>query len=244
MAQSDPTDSPVSQAACFRTPRLQMLEDAVADSVFLSRHQQTFSVAPMRSGEAEALGNLVPYLLCGEESAVHVFYREGRRARQRADDRARELMWQIAGEEKVHERLLAQLTTALPAPEQTEAIRLRAHDFFVGLANNDPTVHFSRVAALDSGVCKIMAALCAAPSVINCPSVQRIFGKIRSDESRHVRISRQYVLDLGLQPAALSGAAENISADLVGLLTPGGDAFENMGVDADRLFRRIKREEM
>ena len=235
----------VLPTACFRTPMLPAQPEAVIREVAARTvEEREFSTGSMNSKEIEALSQLVPFMMCGEESAVHVFHRESRRVRNGAHRAAQELLLQIAGEEKVHEYLLARLAVELPEAEGNDAIRKRSQDFFINLANPDPAVHFARVAALDSGVCKIMASFCLAPGVVKYPALQRICSKIRSDESRHVRISRQYVMDLGMPPAALSAAADSICGDLVTLLQPGGKALEDLGVDADHLFRRIKREEI
>ena len=59
-----------------------------------------------------------------------------------------------------------------------------------------------------------------------------------------MRISRRYVLDLGLPLATLSSASEQICHELVILLEPAGPALEAVGVDSDRLFRHILREEV
>lgn len=224
---------------CFRTPSLEMLGSGnLVDTL----QGQDFTPAGLKTNEAEAMGRLLTFLLCGEESAVHVFYREGRRVR-RADSAARDLMWQIAGEEKVHEQMIGRVQAELPAPVDLTTIRVRSHDFFVNMASQDPGLHFARVAGLDSGVCKIMAALCSARAVVNAPNVQRVFAKVRSDEARHVRVSRRYVLDLGLPLEALSSAAAQISGELVSLLEPAAGALDTVGVDPARLFRHILREE-
>jgi hypothetical protein len=201
------------------------------------------AVADSRSADAESLATFMPYLLCGEESAVHLFYRESRRHRK-ADVAAEQLFLRIAKEEKVHELMLNRLVSELPQPKHLESMRRMGHDFFVGLADPDPGVHFARVAALDSGVCKIMAVLCAAPKICRVPAVYRVFNKVLTDESSHVRISRQYVFDLGLSRDTLNKAADFVCPALANFLSPGGDVLEQMGIDPDRLFRRIRREEV
>ena len=231
---------------CFRTPNLEMLANGtLADRAAqpLKENEQDFTPAGLNANGAEALGRLLTFLMCGEESAVLVFFREGRRIRHKAESAARDLMWQIAGEEKVHEHMIGRLQSHLPDTADMALLRQRSHDFFVSMASNDPALHFARVAGLDSGVCKIMAALCKARPVIDCPNVHRVFSKVRSDESRHVRISRRYVLDLGLPVAALSSAGEQISGELVRLLEPAGPSLETVGVDPGRLFRHILRED-
>jgi hypothetical protein len=234
----------VYPAVCFRTPSLEVLGNGtLVDHSALKEKQQEFAPVGLNTNQQEALGRLLTFLLCGEESAVLVFFREGRRIRHKAESAAKELMWQIAGEEKVHELMIGAVQSQLPDTEDMAAIRQRSHDFFVSMASTDPALHFARVAGLDSGVCKIMAALCKARPVINCPNVHKVFSKVRSDEARHVRISRRYVLDLGLPVAALSSAGETICSELVSLLEPAGGALETVGVDAMRLFRHIQREE-
>lgn len=241
----DSTRPAVYPTACFRTPTVEMLDNGNSlDLAVRTLAGEDFTPSGMNAKEAEALANLLPFLLCGEESAVHVFFREGRRIRKKAESAAQDLMWQIAGEEKVHEHMISLLQSKIPPSSDMEAIRRRSHDFFVNMASKEPALHFARVAGLDSGVCKIMAALCAARAISNSPNVHRVFSKVRSDEARHVRISRRYVLDLGLPPATLSSAAEQICSELVTLLEPAGGALEAVGVDSDRLFRHILREEV
>ena len=228
--------------ACFRSPGARTLGNpGLEDEVRQVAEDPNFSIAGLSTGTVEALGFLAPHLLCGEESAVHVFFRESRRSRK-AQLAARTLLWQVAGEEKVHEAMVSRLASMLPVAGGLAATRQRGHDYFIGLASADPAVHFARVAALDSGVCKIMAALCASPAIVGCPTVQTMFVKIRSDEARHVRISRKYVADLGLSCQVLKGATEQVCPGLVTFLWPAGEAFEKLGIDSDRLFRHVKEE--
>ena len=159
----DSTRPSVYPTACFRTPTVEMLDNGNSlDLAVRALEGEDFTPTGMNTKEAEALANLLPFLLCGEESAVHVFFREGRRIRKKAESAAQDLMWQIAGEEKVHEHMISLLQSKIPPSSDMEAIRRRSHDFFVNMSSKEPALHFARVAGLDSGVCKIMAALCAA----------------------------------------------------------------------------------
>ena len=236
--QAEHTLAPV----CFRTP-VSAIErsgyTAIADATLIIGKDPKAVLSGLRSADGEALATLVPSLMCGEESAVHVFFRAGRR-KDNATSVGRELLWQISAEEAVHEAMLSHLRSELPIVHAFEEIRERAREFFLRMSSNDTATQFLQIAALDSGVCKIMAALCGPNSHINhCESVHRIACKIRYDEARHVRFSRQYLLDLGKATATFRDFNHRVSIELVALLFPIGGAFETLGVDSDRLFRRI-----
>lgn len=190
--------------------------------------------------ERAALGRILPSLACGEESAVHAFYREGNRTSQEGMAASRSLLYQIAREEEQHELLLRRLRSQCPVPNDLEAIRRRAQWFFLQIASKDPAIHFARIAGLDSGVCILMAAAAhKTPAFDKAPAILQIFGRIRSDEARHVKFSRKHAIELGTEPAQLAEGTELARKGLVDILSPLGDAFEIFGVDADRLFRRI-----
>lgn len=193
--------------------------------------------------EAAALGRILPSLACGEESAVHAFYREGDRTSEKSLAASRALLYQIAKEEERHERLLRRLRGHCPPPDDLELIRRRAQWFFLQIASKDPAIHFARIAGLDSGVCILMSAAAHKTPVFGrAPAILRIFNLIRNEEARHVKFSRKHALDLGLQPAQLAECTESARAGLVKILSPIADAFEIFGVDADRLFLRILHE--
>jgi hypothetical protein len=225
---------------CFRTPEL-----ATIDRIARKEHGQEApkhaysGLVGLSDPGAEGLGHLVPHLLCGEESAVLVFFH---RSRSKADLIAREGMLRIAREEKVHEIMLAKVQTELPTPADITTIQERAHAFFVSMTMNDPATHFAAIAALDSGVCKIMSALCSSPVVKACPVVHQIFSQILQEESGHVRFSRRCASDLGLSHVQMNDIGEPVRVNLPKFLETGASAFEKLAVDPDRLFRRIRRE--
>lgn len=229
--------------ACFRSIRPELLGNDMPRVVEQIAQDAALAVRNVSSADADALTAFFPYLLCGEESAVHVFFREGRRVRKQ-NIAAHQLMLRVASEEKVHEAMLVRLSSELPEPKTLASARRQGHDFYIALAHSDPGVHFARIAALDSCVCKIMAALCSAPSVQRVPAVHRVFSKVRHDEATHVRISRAYVVDLGLPKDLLNSEADMICPALADFIQPTGEAFEYLGIDPDRMFRRIRREEV
>jgi hypothetical protein len=105
------------------------------------------------------------------------------------------------------------------------------------MASRDPAIHFARVAALDSAVCIVLSTLVKPLS--RATALIEIFNRIRSDEARHVRFSRWHSYDLGADTSLLAKTAARIRGELVALLYPLGSAFEDLGLDADHLFRRI-----
>ena len=108
------------------------------------------SLSELSETQVTALGQLLPSLLCGEESAFHVFWREGHRVSNVQISRSEALANQIALEELEHERLLQDLRSCCPVPSDVASTLLRTRRFFLRMASRDPAVHFARVAALDS----------------------------------------------------------------------------------------------
>lgn len=190
----------------------------------------------------EGLSRVVPTMMCGEESATHVFHREAKRLEDaRATAASTSLMAKIAGEEAEHERLLSQLRSCLPEPEDVDVLRRRAKYFFIRVASRETAIHFSRIAGLDSGVCiTLNCMLHPSAALAKSPKAHRIWSRIWKDEASHVRASRQHVLDLGLDSAQLFEEGKQVRkkyADLIVL--PLGKDFEDIGVDTDKLYRRI-----
>jgi hypothetical protein len=105
------------------------------------------------------------------------------------------------------------------------------------MASRDPAVHFARIAALDSAVCVLLATLVKPLS--RATALIEIFNRIRSDEARHVRFSRQHSYELGADTSLLADTAGHIRDELVAHLYPLANSFEDLGLDADHLFRRI-----
>lgn len=189
----------------------------------------------------EVMSRFVPTLMCGEESATHVFQRESDRIKDlQADAESSRLLKQIAAEEVVHERLLALLRARLPAPDDLQALRRRARFFFFRLASRDPALHFARIVGLDSGVCITLSSLVHPSSALaRAPYACQIWNRIWRDEAQHVRVSRQHVLDMGIDKATLNHESKRAREGLVELLRPLACDFEDMKVDPDKLFSRI-----
>lgn len=198
------------------------------------------SLSELSETQLSALGQLLPSLLCGEESAFHVFWREGERLSNVQLSHSKALANQIAIEELEHERLLQDLRGCCPVPNDVASTLLRSRRFFLRMASRDPTVHFARVAALDAGLCVVLSMLVKPLS--RATALIEIFNRIRSDEARHVRFSRRHSYDLGAGTSLLANSAACVRGELIDFLYPLGESFEELGIDADHLFRRVNME--
>jgi hypothetical protein len=196
------------------------------------------SLSELAVPQIEALGRLLPALLCGEESSFHVFSREAGRPTEAALYRSLALARRIALEELEHERLLRELRNCCPVPNDLATICLSARRFFLRMACRDHALHFARVAALDSAVCVILSAV--TKPLGQARVIVETFNRIRGDEARHVRFSREHSCELGANKSLLADTAACVHSELVALLYPLASSFEDLGLDADRLFRRIK----
>jgi hypothetical protein len=195
---------------------------------------------PLRLGDAaaDALSELLQVFACGEESAALAF---GRLAASPIEDAARHVLARIAEDELVHERLLRGLRGALPAPAPDRELRHALLRFYHCIAQADIGLHLASIAALDSAVCLMLAALLQTDRILaQEPTVNAIFRRIHRDEAGHVRLSRRIASEL-VQRDAIGAAAENARLGLVGVLARRGAAFESLGIDAERLFARIGR---
>jgi hypothetical protein len=227
-----------SDALCFphRIPIEPQLGAPTSMPPDVARLRDTLS--QLSDARVTALGQLLPSMLCGEESAFEAFWREGQRVSNAQASRSRALAYRIAADELEHEHLLQQLPSCCPVAGDIASILPGTRRFFLRIASRDPAVHFARVAGLDSGVCVILAALVKPLS--RATAVTEIFDRIRRDEARHVIFSRQRSYELGAGTLLVANTAAQVRSELIALLYPLGRSFEDIGVDSDHLFRRIK----
>src|SRR6516165_11235796 len=109
--------SSASEALCFphklaRAPFAEGLTPVRLKSIRLMR-----GVSELSDVDRAAFGRLLPILLCGEESAFHVFSREALRISDSQFSRSQALAYRIAVEELQHERLLQKLRRCCPVPD-------------------------------------------------------------------------------------------------------------------------------
>lgn len=190
------------------------------------------------SRNSEALAELLPVLICGEESAELAF---GALTRNRElPDHARCSLMRIESDEREHEKLLRHVSLALPAPRADAALLRALRRFFVGLGRLGLGSHLTRIVALDSAACVLLGALRAANGAVAADSpLGRIFERIHRDEVRHVLIAREQLRSAAGRINVRAVAMET-RVQLVELLTHRAAPLEQvLGVDADRLFARL-----
>jgi rubrerythrin len=175
---------------------------------------------------ALALADALPFLRCGEESAVHAFGR--RLARHHAGGEGQALA-AIAADEVRHAAWLEALAAQLPAPPAVpDAEAMSA--FFRGLLTRDPALHFARIAALDLAVCALLQPLVASGTcMVAAPRVHAGLRAIRSDEARHVRVARRCARALGWQPEAQRRLDLALREQLAALLEPVQASLARLG---------------
>ena len=187
-------------------------------------HRRPITVTPHRidtralpPAAAIALAEALPFLQCGEESAVHAF---GRRLAGTAGTATQTALDAITADEQRHANWLEALAASLPEPAaQPDAGAMSA--FFRRLLTRDPALHFARIAALDLAVCAILRPLAAPRGALSpAPEVATGLAAIRSDEARHVRIARRCAGALGFGVAEQRALDLAMRAELAGLLAP------------------------
>ena len=183
------------------------------------------SAQPLPGAVAQALADTLPFLLCGEESAVHAFGR-----RWKGQDHRREALRSIAGDEARHASWLQALARCLPAPARApDAARMSA--FFGGLLTREPARHFGHIAALDRSVCDILRPLVLPNGALaDAPDVRAVLRAIHQDEARHVRVARDCALELGLTVADQHRLDLQVADALAALLSPVRASLHRLGV--------------
>ncbi len=176
---------------------------------------------------AVALANALPFLRCGEESAVHAF---GRRLASVDSAMEQAALDAITADEARHADWLAALAAALPSPDRAPCAEAMAR-FFRRLLTRDAALHFARIAALDLRVCAILRPLVAPHGTLAAaPRAVAGLRVIRRDEARHVRVARECARRLGfgaMQQRTLDLAMRD---ELAALLAPVRMSLARLGV--------------
>jgi len=191
----------------------------------------------LRPAHANALAELLPVLLCGEESAALAMdHIAGSRD---AQDEMRAALARIALDELEHQALLQRIRAALPVPHDDPELHAAMRRFFMRLASRDPATHCARIAAVDSAVCLLLGDLRRRRRPIALePTLNTVVARIHRDEARHVAVMSRYAAEL---PRSHGGHDDVIEArhGLTRLLERRAVAMEDLGVDPDRLFKSL-----
>lgn len=197
---------------------------------------QTMDIA-LDDRAARALARLVPLLGCGEEAAALAF--DGLASRD-GDPATAAALRTIAEEERVHDGMLHVLAASLPVVP-TAALRRAARRFHIDLGRGSTLAHLARIAAIDAGVCTILSRLLRPTSpVTGDRAVANMLARIRSDETRHVRLSRSLVLARA-DGHLFEDVAQSAREALASVLMLADDAFEALAVDPSKLRADICR---
>lgn len=206
---------------------------------------QVFDIRPFEIdttlGDAclEGLAALLPILGCGEEAAALAF--DALAISVENDPAGRSALAAIAEDESHHDRLIARLRTALPAPpDQREVLRI-ARRFHIDLGRGSVAIRLARIAALDSAVCLVLGRLLHHDGALgSAPAVNGALSAIWRDEARHVAVSRKLAVARA-DGATLRPLATHAREALSEILLLAGAALENLKVDPVLLARDVRR---
>ena len=193
----------------------------------------------MSSRQMDACARLAVVLLCGEQSAIRIFRAEVERGRAPAS--ALNMLIAIEHDELLHERALQSFCDYLPTADDGHSLKRKAQRFFASLGRiDDMARHFGQISHLDRAVCKIMWHV-ENSTVERVSPLMHLARLIKTDEARHVAVSRRYASALGLTSSRRNEDAARINDGLVEMLHPLADSFEVVGVDSDKLFQQIRK---
>lgn len=203
------------------------------------REQFLFGKPTLSHRHEEALARLIPLLLCGEQSAIHVFGNEVERLRGTTWKTSIDLLKNIETDEYAHEQALQTVTTRLMEPADIHSIKRKAKHFYISLGNTVGMAdHFARVSQLDACVCIIMNAITHS-DLGKSHLIVKLFERIKKDEARHVSVCRKHFLQLGGDKNLFKENRHAVSTKLVKLLMTEANSFEALGIDPDRMFRKM-----
>lgn len=190
----------------------------------------------LKGRQVQAFADLLHILQSGEQSAALTFEVLGRRRQRSGDDDAlTAALSRVVADEREHAVLLARVQSNLPAPLADTHLQAATERFFSQLASRAAGVHFARIAALDSALCLVLAALRRAQPALFGAAFQRIL----TDEARHVALASQYAWTLA-RGRERECAATATRIELSQLLALRADCFEELAIDPEVLFRRIR----
>ena len=210
--------------------------------------------------QAQALAKLIPLLLCGEQSAIHIFNRESLRLYQSSahnsatkKDTQRNSQAQqyyrdalvaltnIEADERYHEQALQLILSALPVHKEQHQIKRKAQLFYARIAQNTASLaqHFQMIAQLDKCVCILMDAV--SKSSLQGTELAKLFELIKKDEAKHVGFAKKHSQLLMSTETASDQTDQpfDVQASLVALLNSHSTTFDSLQIDSQSLFKRL-----
>lgn len=203
-----------------------------------TRTLNTLNLCALSEPEKQALANLMPLLICGEESATFVFDDLAKVLADKLSEAHIKDLNSITQDEVRHSDHLEILRDHLPAPLDRRAV-YRVAVFLKVLKSNDAILQLSLLAALDAAVCQLLSALLRPETPLsNCTQVAHMLSRIQLDEARHVRITRDCYLALGLSRDQSALAQTKVLEAFIALLQPTKDDLKCLGTDLALLIKR------
>lgn len=182
--------------------------------------------------QCQDLADVLPYLACGEVSAVHAF---SGRLFKGVPENAQLILRAIAQDELAHAQLIDALQQSLP-PAMNCPDSGRLAMFFKRMESSDPAEHLARVAALDRAVCQLLQPLLRQGAVLSqCPDIYAALSGLRQDEARHVRMARDVASQMGITAAHQLQLNRTVRARLLRLLVPVQSALERLAAKSTAL---------
>lgn len=189
---------------------------------------------PIEHPAATALARLIQLLGCSEEAAYLGFTRL-----HDCMPQARRYLQRVAADELEHEALLAGLGAVLPRVEPNEAALTALRCLHTWIGTLEMRHRCMAIAALDSATCLLLSRLLRSDcDLLRDSRVVAVLSRIRKDEARHVRITREIALRPG-RNASLAPIAARVRFALADALRNAADDWETVGLDADTLLRCV-----
>ena len=224
---------------CFANKPSSIYSGTHSTAVTCLQHQLLAAPIAGKDYRLEAFGRVIPFLICGEQSAIDVFGNAGNIDSTTAVSLLKREFAKIESEEAGHELLWQTLVHQLPQPADLRLLKRRAALFFARLGRADTVAeHFAQVSQLDSAVGAIMWSL-EHSEIAKDERVKAVAKLIKHDEARHVSVSRRFALGLGVERDKYHELGSKIRHELLALLAPIADSIEDLGIDASAMFKRI-----
>ncbi len=222
-------------AAKLATPSLNLQHPIASWS-----KQYAGSPLEFSSAHTEALAILMPLLLCGEQSAQLVFQQQALQFSQQQCADSVLALNEVEADEAWHDEALQMVFSQLPELAEQHKVRRTAQRFYAGLGRSlSLQQQFVRIASLDACVTQLMQ-LIERGSIGSRHPFSLLCGLIKKDEAKHVYVSKHFAQHLG---ASVSDMAEErlwVLGALMQLLKQQADQFEIIGVDLDKLEKRLE----
>lgn len=201
--------------------------------------------------QIDNLGQLLPLLLCGEQSAQLVFNQEIARlqsvqqqlsplATNSQQQRLIQSLIEVESDECRHDIALQSVADQLPTLDGFIKVQRQAKRFYSRLGRVDNfSEHFVRIAVLDTCVTQIMHAF-ESCKLGPQHGFSQLCGLIKKDEAKHVYISRGHAIALGAQTEDFQQQQWQVSRALFELLNTQHQAFESMGICLDDIRQKLE----